>query len=224
MKSKIIYSLLVLFILTSGPAQSQALNWHTLKKQNKHILSAQAGFDHGFSYGASYAYRLNDRLFPAYISVDFSSPAGDQVLDDFKSRIGGSIHWLRYRNFRFSTNLYGVFRRYQNSFTTLSNFGSDFSGVIGYYRRHWFAAAETGFDKAIVTHFKHAAAYKQQYPDVVDGWYEPATGGNFYYGLQAGVSFGKHDLWLKAGKTLVEDFKTRPTVPFYGQLGYNLKF
>jgi hypothetical protein len=98
------------------------------------------------------------------------------------------------------------------------------SGVIGYYRPKWFAAGEAGFDKAIVTDLKHTSAYKEQYPGVVDGWYEPSTGGNFYFGLQAGYSLKKHDIYIKAGKTLTEDFKSKPTIPFYAQLGYNFKF
>ena len=40
--------------------------------------------------------------------------------------------------------------------TGLLNFGSDMSGIIGYYRAHFFVAGEAGFDKAIVTHFKHS--------------------------------------------------------------------
>ena len=104
------------------------------------------------------------------------------------------------------------------------NFGSDFSGIVGYYRTHWFVAGEVGFDKAIVTNFKHSELYKDQYPDVVDGWYEPATGGNFYYGLQAGFSFRKQDIYLRAGKILTQDYKTKPLIPYYGQLGCNIRF
>ena len=111
-----------------------------------------------------------------------------------------------------------------NDFVRLVNFGSDMSGIVGYYRPKWFVAGEFGFDKAIVTHFRHSKAYKDQYPGVVDGWYEPATGGNLYYGLQAGFSFRKQDIFLRAGKILTQDYKTTPMVPIYGQLGYNIKF
>ena len=62
---------------------------------------------------------------------------------------------------------------------TLANFGSDLSSTIGYYKPKWFVATEVGFDKAIVTHFKHSDLFKEHFPDVKDGWYEPATGGNF---------------------------------------------
>lgn len=69
--------------------------------------------------------------------------------------------------------------------------------VIGLYKTRWFVAGETGFDKAIVTHFKHSDLYKENSPLVQDGWYQPATGGNFYYGVQTGYSFKTADLTLK---------------------------
>ena len=118
----------------------------------------------------------------------------------------------------------GVFRRFENNELRLANFGSDMSGVLGYYRPHWFVAAEFGFDKAIVTHFKHSKMLREWYPEIVDGWYERATGGTYNYGLQAGVSFKRSDITVRAGKTIEQDLKTKPIIPFYFQLGYNVKF
>lgn len=94
--------------------------------------------------------------------------------------------------------------------------------VAGYYQKKWYVSGEAGFDKAIVTHFKHSDLYKQNFPSVQDGWYQPATGGNFYYGLQTGVSFKRNDIYLKAGKILTQDFSTAPLVPFHLEIGYNI--
>jgi hypothetical protein len=66
--------------------------------------------------------------------------------------------------------------------------------------------------------------FGENYPNAKDGWYEPATGGNFYYGVQTGYSFGNNDVTLKAGKVIQQDFKTDPVIPFYFQLGYNRRF
>ena len=104
------------------------------------------------------------------------------------------------------------------------NFGSDLSATAGYYKPKWLVAGEFGFDKALVTHFKHTNAFRENFPEVKDGWYQPATGGNFYYGVQAGYSFGANDITLNAGKVIQQDFKTEPTIPFYVQIGYNRKF
>ena len=217
------YILVLVLTLFISSAKAQTINWASLK-DNKHIINANVGAEHGVVYGLGYGYQIKTRLLPIVANVEFSAPAGDKIFDDFKTKIGGQIRLIKYQDFQFSTKIQGVFRSYENDLVRLANFGSDLSGIVGYYRPKWFVSGEVGFDKAIVTHFKHANAYKDQYPGVVDGWYEPATGGNFYYGIQAGVSFRKHDIYLRAGEMLTQDFKTKPLIPFYGQLGYNMKF
>ncbi|GAA4462588.1 hypothetical protein GCM10023189_39450 [Nibrella saemangeumensis] len=205
-------------------AQAQTINWGSLKAENKQLITVNAGLEYGAVYGIGYGYKINNRLFPIIATVEYSAPTGDKPYDDFKTKIGGQIRWVKLNNFQFSTKLHGVFRSYQNELVRMLNFGSDLSGIAGYYRPNWFVAGELGFDKAIVTHFDHSQAYREQYPGVVDGWYEPATGGNLYYGLQTGVSFRRHDISVRAGKLLRQDFKTAPMLPFYGQLGYTIRF
>ncbi len=218
------YVLMSVLTLLISSAKAQTINWASLKEENKHILNANLGVEHSVTYGLGYGYQLKSRLFPIVANAEYSSASGSYVFDDFKAKLGGQIRWVAYRNFQFSTRIQGVYRSYQNEFVRLANFGSDMSGIVGYYRPHWFVSSEVGFDKAIITHFKHSTAYKDQYAGVADGWYQPATGGNFYYGLQAGFSIKEHDIYIKAGKVLTQDFKTKPTIPLYGQLGYNIKF
>jgi len=211
-------------ILGIRSVNAQTINWASLNDGNKHIINANLGMEYGIVYGLGYGFQANTRLFPIVVNLEYSFPSGNKIFDDFKTKIGGQIRWIEYYNFQFSTKIYGVFRRYDNDFVRLLNFGSDVSGIVGYYRSKWFVAGEVGFDKAIVTNFRHSKKYNDQFPGAVDGWYEPPTGGNFYYGLQTGFSFGKQDVYIRAGKILTQDFKTTPMVPFYGQLGFNIKF
>jgi hypothetical protein len=218
------YMLITGLVLFISSVNAQTINWAGLKEGNKHIIYAGFGMEYGVTYELGYGHQFRTGLFPIIAGLEYSFPSGSNILSDFKTKIGGQIRLIEYHGFQFSTKIYGVFRRYGNEFDRLVNFGSDMAGIVGYYRPHFFVAGEAGFDKAIVTHFKHSEEYKDQYPDVVDGWYEPATGGNFYYGLQAGFSFWNQDIWLRAGKILTQDFKTTPLIPIYGQLGLNIKF
>ncbi len=211
-------------ILSIRSVNAQTINWANINDGNNHIVNASFDLEYGVIYGIGYGYQIQTGFFPIVANIEYSFPSGNKIFDDFKTTIGGQIRWIEYHGFQFSTKIHGVFRRYENDFARLVNFGSDMSGIIGYYRHRWFVAGEVGFDKAIVTQFKHSNAYKEQYPDVVDGWYEPATGGNFYYGLQTGFSFRKLDIFIKAGKILTQDFKTKPMIPIYVQLGFNIKF
>jgi hypothetical protein len=177
------YLLASVLILMAGCLDAQVINWGSLKKENRHILNVNTGIEHGAIFGAAYGYHLKSKAVPVVLAVEYSFPAGNTLLDDFKAKIGGQARWIKTGGLQFSTRIQGVFRRYENDLARLINFGCDLAGVVGYYRTNWFMAAEVGFDKAIVTNLKHKKAYKDQYPNVVDGWYEPATGGNLITSL-----------------------------------------
>ncbi len=201
---------------------SQSVNWASLKGDNKHIVHVTTGFGYGLVYGVGYSHKLKSKM-PILLDASYSFPSGGKLFDDFKTKIGGQARLYSIGNFQFSASIHGIYRRYENTLVRMQNFGSEMTGVIGYYKPKWFVAGEVGFDKAIVTNFKHSQSFKDNYPQVVDGWYIP-TGGNFYYDLQTGFSFNQHDIYLKVGMIISQDFKTTPLIPWYGQIGYNYKF
>lgn len=220
MKKMII--ILALFFCKPVSSIAQVVNWANLTKAQPHIITVHAGVEHGVVFGLGYGYRLRSRL-PLILDADYSFPGGKNLLDDLKTKLGGQVQFYKAGNFLFSAKLYGIFRRYENDFARLLNFGSDVSAAAGYYKPTWFVAAEGGFDKAIITHVKNAAGYKAFYPLAKDGWYEPSTGGNFYYGLQAGYAFKQADIYIKAGKIITQDLETDLLIPVFIQLGINAR-
>jgi len=212
----------IAFVFCIQKVNAQIINWNTVGN-TKHIINANFGLDYSLSYGIGYGYTLNTKL-PIVINANFSMPAGETLFDDFKTKIGGQILLLNTANFRGAVAIHGIYRRHETELVRLQNFGSEMKGTFGYYKSKWFVAAEVGFDKAIVTHFKHSQEFRENvYAEVADGWYEPATGGNFSYGLQTGYSFKKTDLTLSLGKVISQDFKTAPLLPFYLNLGFNYR-
>ena len=214
--------LVTAFIVTSLSSYSQTINWARLQKTDKHILNINAGIDYSLTAGLGYGYQLKTKI-PIVLITDYSMPFGDNLLDDYKTKFGATVRLIKADRFVFTAKVQGVFRRYESDYVRLVNFGSDMSVTGGYYKKKWFIAGEIGFDKAIVTHFKHTKIYKEVFPKVQDGWYEPATGGNFYYGIQSGLSFMKGDLTLRVGRIITQDFKTTPSLPFYAQFGYAVR-
>lgn len=192
---------------------SQMLNWRNLKKDQRHIVNIHSGIEHGLIFGVGYGYRLNSKL-PIVLNATYSFPGGEFIFDDFKTMVGGQVKFYQVGSFLFSGAFHGIFRRYENDFATLLNFGTDFSLAVGYYKPKWYAGIEGSFDKAIVTHFKHTNSYRELYPLVKNGWYEPPTGGNFYYGLQTGFSVKNVEIYLRLGKIVAQDFQTKPILPF----------
>ena len=228
MKTVTIKSIIIIiaFVFSQNIIYAQVINWKNISTQNKHLLHINAGVEYGAIAGVGYHHLIPIKRFPFWIGGEFSVPSGNQLADDdFKVRLGGQIKIVEFNHFQFSARIQGIARRYHNQSVRLFNFGSDLAGTMGYYRKQWFLGAEAGFDKAIVTHFKHTDWFKRNiYNNVQDGWFQPATGGNFYYGLQGGFSMNKVDITVKAGKVLQQDFKSQPLLPFYGQVGMNFRF
>ena len=222
MKVKFIV-IITLAICFSMQSYSQNLNWENLKPEQEHVVNINIGWDYGLVFGAGYGYKLKTKM-PVVLQASQSFPSGKNIFDDFKTKVGAQIRLYKLNHIQLSTSINGVYRRYQNPLVSLSNFGSDVSVTAGYYRSRYFVAGEAGFDKAIVTHFKHSNSFKDVYPKVRDGWYEPATGGNFQYGLKTGFSTKNSDVTLRFGKVITQDFKTTPLIPFYAGFGYALKF
>ncbi|MEL1255739.1 hypothetical protein AAEO57_18240 [Flavobacterium sp. DGU38] len=222
MKALVIVITFIFSFFISNILKAQTINWKSLQNEQKHILSASAGWEYGFVYGISYGHKLETKI-PIVLEGAISFASGEVIFDDFKTKIGGQISLYQIESFHFNAAIHTIYRRNGNPLVTLQNFGADATAIIGYYKPKWFAAGEFGFDQPIVTHFKHKDIYKDVYPEVKNGWYEPTTGGNFNFGIQGGYSFIRSDLTLRAGKVMTEDFKTSPLVPFYLQLGYNYK-
>lgn len=222
MKTRML-SLLVCLLLAKTSGLAQTINWARLQPEEKNLLHAQIGFEYSFAYGLGYARQLKTKM-PALLTVEISQPAGENLFDDFKARIGGQVRLVRMNNIQVSVKVQGVFRRYQNDYVRMLNFGSDMSATAGYFGKRWFASGEIGFDKAIVTHFKHSDLLRADFPGIRDGWYKPATGGNLYFGLHTGLSLRKTDIALRVGRVIQQDFKTNPTIPFYCALSVARKF
>ncbi|MFN0276572.1 MAG: hypothetical protein ACKVPJ_12550 [Chitinophagales bacterium] len=221
MKNKIVFLLLSYIVVSAS--FTQTFNWAALSEENKNSVYVDAGLEFGMIARAGYSHSLN-LFFPVIAHVDVTVPSGEYLFDDLKTEIGGNIRLVSYNNFQFSGKVNGVFRKYDGSFVRITNFGCDASGIIGYYRPKWFAAGEFGFDKAIVSHFKHTDAYLGNYADAVDGWYEPDAGGNYYYGLQAGLNFKQSAITMNTGMIKTEKFVSTPLLPFYFSLGYGFSF
>lgn len=221
---KFLFAIIMFAFMTSN-INAQTINWTSFTPEHKHIFGVSAGLEYGLVYGANYGYQLKTKFVRAALGAEVTVPSGNVwPMDDFKTKIGGELNWIDFRGLQINTKIHGVFRCTNNDFNTLVNFGSEASLVIGYFRPHWFAAGEIGFDKAIVTRFKHSAEYRDQYHDAVGGWYEPAQAGNMHYGLQFGFSYQQYDIYMRGGKMITENFNATPAFPFYAQVGCAVRF
>ncbi len=212
-------TLLLLALLSTWKGFGQVANWTRLTPDDKHLVAVNLGWDYGTTIGISYAYQLKTER-PLLLVADLSVPFGEKLLDDFKMKIGGEMRLFRLRSWHASVSAQSIYRRYENELVRLQNFGAELGAKLGYYRPHWFLAGQAGFDKAIVTHFKHSDLYEEQLTAVPNGWYEPATGGNFSFGLQGGYSLQQLDITFGLGLVKTQDLSTTPLIPYYAEIGF----
>ncbi|QNA43479.1 hypothetical protein [Lacibacter sediminis] len=213
----------VAVVFSSFAAKAQTVNWASDHRSVRHLASGQLAIDNALTYSVQYGYRLKSKQ-QTIINLEYTAPFGKTMADDFNIKTGAQIMWMKKGNFYFASEFRAELRRFENSYSRLVNIGADVSTTIGYYRKHWFIAAEAGFDKAILTHFKHSKEYKEIFPAVKDGWYEPSTGGILYSGVRLGYSTRNCTFYLKAGRKIEQDFQTQPLLPFYAQIGFVIQF
>ena len=219
---KILLAIIVLAVL-SEYSHSQNINWRSLDNGQNNIMQFNFGYDFGATSQLSYNYYING-FRPIVLGLDYSLPMGNILLDDFKVRYGAQIEIAEWEGFSLTAKIYSNFKRYKTALVRTITFGSDFTAVAGYYRPTWHAALEYGFDKSIISHFKHSDIMKENIPTIKDGWYIP-TGGHHYYGIQGSKTLGDiFSLSLRLGQTKAQFHDEDAVLPIYFQLGIGLRF
>ena len=208
--------------LASFAAGAQEVNLAQLDAAPNHF-HLRTGADFGLVAAAGYerAMTLLDRT--VLIGGDLTVPAGGLDLADFRLRATALAPIVAGERWKLAASVAPTLRGTSDAAARLVDAGLDLGATGGYYAPAWFAALETGFDWALATHVTHRDAYRQLvYGSARDGWYAN-PGGVFRAGLQAGASFSRFDLVLRAGK-LVDRGGNAPTLPFYATLALDTRW
>lgn len=197
---------------------AQSINWFTPYQDKDKILYLNVGYDFGLTTQVGFGQRIN-AFSPLWLTIDLSTPMGRNIMDDFKSRIGGQLQLFHKYDFALSIRTYGNIRRHQTDFVRMYGFGSEISGVVSYCRAKWHAELKLGFDKSIVTHIEHSTKIQENYPQLSNGWFIP-SGGHWFYGVLASRSVGTGlQLSLDLGITNAQGSDQNALLPRYVQLG-----
>jgi len=221
---KTIIAAMIIVMAVSEAGLSQNINWRSLREDQQNLVQVSFGYDYGVTTQLSYSRSLVI-IKPVLLGFDYSFPMGKDLTDDFKVRLGAQVEIVEAGGFSATLKIMSNFRRYENDMVKIASFGSDFAAVAGYYRPTWYAAGELGFDKSVTSYLKHSDIMRKYvFAGVQDGWYIP-SGGNYYYGIQAGKTLGGgFDLSLRVGATTAEDNDKDAVLPYYLQLGLGVRF
>ena len=84
--------LVIKLLLVSVPflTTAQGINWKNSTSQSQHMVYLNFGYDFAMTTQIGYGYQPNT-ISPIWLTIDYSIPMGNQITDDFKSRLGGQI-------------------------------------------------------------------------------------------------------------------------------------
>jgi len=184
-------NLIIIFALLSvNFSFAQNINWSSINEDQNNLAYLNFGYDFGLTTQVGYGYHLDSNR-PILLTVDYSSPMGNDLVDDFKIRLGSQISIYEKNQFMFSAKAYGIFRRHQTKLITMQSFGSELAAIFGYYKSSWHIASEFGFDKSITTHLKQSDIMKENYPSIAGATKAQAKDENSIlpYYAQLGLSF-----------------------------------
>lgn len=215
---------LLSLLLSTGMVHQASAQWNVARfDTDKNRIYTSFGLDPALVTTAGYGRVVGIFGRPVQLTGDIGLAAAHLDTRDFRVRLGVQSSILRVHSIYLTGSATFLTRGTENSVYRALNFGSDFTGTLGMYRRHWYAGGEFGFDKAIITHLTHSQWYRDNYyPDAKDGWYLDA-GGVFHYGVVAGVSLGKLEIGSRIGWRKTENWEDLPT-PIYGSLGAGFAF
>src|SRR5262245_65015046 len=204
-------------------ARAQEVNLSRLEDEPANRVHVRTGAEYGFVAGVGYARTVSVLGRRLLLTGDVTLPWAGLDVSDYRVRAGALVPIVGTRRWRLAGTVAPTVRGTENVAGTLTSLGADLGVQGGFYARHWFVAGETGVDMAITTHVTHSDEYRQDvYAGARDGWYAP-TGGVIRYGVQAGASFGRHDLVLRVGQ-MVEAGGEKPLLPFYGTLALDTRW
>jgi hypothetical protein len=212
-------------LLLSGlVARDAAAQWNVARLgEQANRVYATFGLDPAFvgTTGYGRVIRLYGHAFQ--LTGDLGLATAQLDTRDFRARVGAQTSLLRWRSLHLVGSATFITRGTQNQVYKALDFGADFTGTLGLYRRGWFVAGEFGKDKAIITHVTNSDWYKRYYyPDAKDGWYLDA-GGTFHYGLAAGLALGAVEVAGRFGWLRTETWD-QMTPPYYATVGLGIGF
>jgi hypothetical protein len=220
-RTTLVAAALVIGAAAAGEAGAQ---WNPARfDESSNRVYTTFGLDPAFVTSVGYARVIPVRGHAIQVAAEAGVASAEVGVRDFRARLEVQSSIVQWRSLRLTGSASFITRGIDNTVYRGVNFGADLTGAVGFYRPAWFAAAEFGKDKAVITHVKHTDWYRTNfYPDAKDGWYLDA-GGTYHYGVRAGFAVGSAELTARAGFLSSEHFND-VTPPFYGSVGLGFGF
>jgi len=213
----------VLLLMVAVSATAQDLNVRLLGEEHRNAVQIRAGAEYGFIAGIGYSRSLRVAGRRLIVFGDLTMPWAELDAADYRVKAGVLASFAEGRRWKLIGKAAPLVRGIENELSRMTNLGLDAGVVGGWYGPRWFLSGEVGLDWAVASHIAHTDLYRStSYPDAQDGWYA-SPGGNVYYGLVGDVAFQQYGLMFRVGQTRDTNAEVQ-LLPFYGTLGFNVRF
>jgi hypothetical protein len=209
----------VFVMLFSWRAQAQEVNLARLDEAQANRVYVRTGAEWAFVAGVGYARTVPVGQRRLVLLGELTAPWAAADASDYQARVGALVPILAWRGWQLAGSLEPTVRGTKNDVGRMTSLGANAGVMGGYYAQHWFVAGELGFDYTLTTRIAHSQLYRDTvYENARTGWYVN-PGGNYRLGGQAGASFGRYELALRAG-ILRDMMGGQPMFPLYATLAF----
>jgi hypothetical protein len=207
-------------MLFSWRAQAQEVNLARLDEGSANRVYVRTGAEWAFVAGLGYARTVPVGQRRLVLLGELTAPWAAADASDYQARVGALVPLLIWRGWQLAGSLAPTVRGTRNDLGRMASLSANTGVIGGYYSQRWFAAGELGFDYTLTTRIAHSQLYRDTvYENARDGWYVN-PGGNYRLGGQAGVSFRRYELALRAG-ILRDMMGGQPMFPLYATLAFS---
>ena len=201
-------------LFAAAPARAQEVNLARLDDGPANRVYVRTGAEWAFVMGVGYERTTSLARRPVLLVGELSAPWVAANTSDYQARLGVLAPILGWRRLKLAASLEPTLRGTHNDLARMTGIGADAGLTGGYYTQRWFLAGELGLDYTLSTHIAQSQLYRDTvYANARDGWYVN-PGGNYRLGGQAGLSFSRLDVILRAG-TLRDMQGNLPMFPYY---------
>jgi hypothetical protein len=218
-------TLVILFaLLLAAPLTAHAQHFNVgALDEGTDVANLTTGAEHGLMLGMGYARAVSVADRPIVVGGHLTLGWAEVDIDDFRLRAGALAPIVGQGRWKLLGGVTATIRGTKNEIARMIDLGTDVAILAGRYAPRGFLAAELAFDWAMATHVGHREVYRTKvHADARDGWYRN-PGGMIRAGLQGGLSLGRLDVILRAGRFL-DTSGNPPLFPFYGTLTFNTRW
>jgi hypothetical protein len=217
-------TLIIIAVVIVSPLVARAQNVNVAAiPDDSNLMTVTTGMEYGFVASVGYTRALRVANRQLLVGGDAALAWAEPDPSDFRLSSGVRMPLVDGSRWKLLGGLAVSVRGTDNDIGRFATIAGDAAIIGGRYAPRGFVAAELGIDMPLTAHITPSEMYRMTvFPDAKSGWYG-ATGGMMRAGLQGGVTVGRCDIVLRAGR-LFDTKGQGALMPLYATLALDTRW